>query len=212
MPTPISHIDADSMCITIADRLADTGWCVHPNFIDRALADALSEQTRIAWLEGEFRHAGVGRGQGFSIQPSVRNDRVHWLDPTNCHDAFSRYFTHMDALRTSLNRALYLGLFDYEAHLSIYPPGSYYRKHLDQFQGIGLRTLTATLYLNHDWQPQHGGQLRLYLDDANPAKHIDIAPEAGTLVCFLSADFQHEVLPVHRERLSVTGWFRRYTH
>ena len=34
-------------------------------------------------------------------------------------------------------------------------------------------------------------------------------PEGGTLVCFLSDRFHHEVLPARRERLSITGWFTR---
>jgi SM-20-related protein len=37
----------------------------------------------------------------------------------------------------------------------------------------------------------------------------DVLPVAGTLVCFLSDRFEHEVLPATRERLSLTGWFRR---
>jgi SM-20-related protein len=36
-----------------------------------------------------------------------------------------------------------------------------------------------------------------------------VQPEGGTLACFLSADFEHEVLPAARPRLSLTGWFRR---
>ena len=30
----------------------------------------------------------------------------------------------------------------------------------------------------------------------------------GTLVCFLSERFEHEVLPATRSRWSLTGWFR----
>ena len=37
----------------------------------------------------------------------------------------------------------------------------------------------------------------------------DVLPVAGTLVCFLSDRFDHEVLPATRERLALTGWFRR---
>ncbi len=34
-------------------------------------------------------------------------------------------------------------------------------------------------------------------------------PQLGTLAVFLSANLPHEVLPATRERLSLTGWFRR---
>ena len=48
--------------------------------------------------------------------------------------------------------------------------------------------------------------MRLYLADG---RELDVLPEAGTLVVFLSADLPHEVLPATRERLSLTGWLRR---
>lgn len=204
--TSLSDPDAAPAWLALPSRLLESGWCVLPNFIDRKLIDSLRDQASTAWQEGEFRHAGIGRGEAFTIEPSLRNDRVRWLDPACCGAAYAEYFTRMESLRTLLNRTLYLGLFDFEAHLAIYPPGSFYRKHLDQFKGIGLRTLTTTLYLNPDWQAEDGGQLRLYLDAST---HVDILPEAGTLVCFLSAEFLHEVLPAQRERLSITGWFRQ---
>jgi SM-20-related protein len=54
--------------------------------------------------------------------------------------------------------------------------------------------------------PEHGGQLRMYLDkDAQ----YDVVPTGGCLVVFLSGEVPHEVLPATRERLSLTGWFRR---
>jgi SM-20-related protein len=36
-----------------------------------------------------------------------------------------------------------------------------------------------------------------------------VLPQAGSLLLFLSADMPHEVLPASRDRLSLTGWFRR---
>ena len=66
--------------------------------------------------------------------------------------------------------------------------------------------MSAVFYLNPDWQAEQGGALRLYLTDGSTH---DVLPEAGTLVVFLSADLPHEVLPATRERLSLTGWFRR---
>ena len=68
------------------------------------------------------------------------------------------------------------------------------------------RAVSAVFYLNSDWLPEQGGALRLYLADG---RELDVLPEAGTLVVFLSADLPHEVLPATRERLSLTGWLRR---
>ena len=115
----------------------------------------------------------------------------------------------MERLRHVLNRVLMLGLFDFEGHLAVYPPGTYYRKHLDQFKGVGLRTVTCVLYLNRDWSEEDGGQLRIYTDPEDQGRYQEITPRGGTLVTFLSARFLHEVLPARRERISVAGWFRR---
>jgi SM-20-related protein len=35
-----------------------------------------------------------------------------------------------------------------------------------------------------------------------------VTPELGTVVLFLSEEIPHEVLPAHRNRLGVAGWFR----
>ncbi|MEZ5449151.1 MAG: 2OG-Fe(II) oxygenase [Thiolinea sp.] len=77
---------------------------------------------------------------------------------------------------------------------------------MDNFRGTSARLVTVILYLNEDWQAEEGGELRLYTDDDS---YLDILPESGQLVAFLSEPFYHEVLPGSRERLSLTGWLRR---
>lgn len=209
LDTPNDSTTPVSAYPRIAHDMAQQGWCVWPGFLDRDTVVTLRRQVLQAWESGQFRHAGVGRAESFEIKPDIRSDQVMWLEADAHSESIQRYFAAMEKLRLSLNHALYLGLFDYESHFAVYPPGSYYIKHLDQFRGIGLRTVTTTFYLNDDWLPEHGGQLRLYTHGESPNHHVDILPEAGTLVTFLSAEFLHEVLPAQRDRLSVTGWFRR---
>jgi SM-20-related protein len=120
--------------------------------------------------------------------------------------ACDQYLALMDGLRQGLNRELYLGLDDYECHFAWYPPGAFYQKHLDRFRDDDRRAVSAVFYLNPDWQAEQGGALRLYLADETTR---DVQPQAGSLLVFLSADLPHEVLPASRERLSLTGWFRR---
>ena len=139
----------------------------------------------------------------------MRTDQVSWLDPLTACGAARQYLQTLDELRLAINRELLLGLFDFEGHLAIYPPGSYYRKHLDQFRGMGTRTVTCVLYLNRDWTAADGGQLLLYTAPQDPAHHEVILPLGGQLVTFLSARFLHEVRPTGRPRLSLTGWFVR---
>jgi SM-20-related protein len=112
----------------------------------------------------------------------------------------------MDDLRRAFNQCLLLGLEEFESHYAVYPPGAGYVRHLDRLRDDDARVLSAVLYLNEDWREADGGALRLYLADGT---HRDMLPCAGRLVLFLSAEFEHEVLPATRERASIAGWFRQ---
>jgi len=193
----------------IALRLADHGWCVTRDFLPPLLTAQLRHDAKRLWRRGTFRHAGVGRGEDLQIRPEVRTDHVHWLEREQCTGAQRLYLDSLEGLRLALNRTLLLGLFDFEGHLAVYPTGSYYRKHLDQFRGVGMRTVTCVLYLNRDWEEKDGGQLRIYTDPNDQTSCEEVLPLGGTLVTFLSARFLHEVLPARRERISITGWFKR---
>lgn len=192
----------------IACTLAEQGWCVSPSFLPPQLVAQIRKELYSQWQDGEFRQAGVGRGSSFEVNTAIRNDHVKWLgDDTSASQ--QRYLDALEQLRLAINRVMSLGLFDFECHQSIYPPGSYYRKHLDQFRGIGLRTVTSILYLNDNWQDSDGGQLRLYTNPHDDNEYQLIQPHGGQLVTFLSARFPHEVLLAHRERMSITGWFSK---
>ena len=192
----------------IADDLARQGWSVQDGFIDDALALALKAEALRLREAGAYRRAAVGRAESLQMRPELRNDRIAWLDGVSAGEATQAYLRELECLRLCLNGSLFLGLFDFEGHLAEYPPGAFYRRHLDQHQDSDCRVVSCVLYLNHDWSPGDGGELRLYLPEVQSGE-LDIAPRAGTLVCFLSSDFEHEVLPARKPRHSLTGWFRR---
>lgn len=211
---PSAGPEFDYKLEVIVNALEREGWCVVPGFLEPGLWRALAAEARDMDAGGDFRQAGVGRNQTFMIRPEIRNDRVLWLDPASPTQLQSEYLVRMEWLRQRINRELQLGLFGFESHYAVYPAGSFYRRHLDQFKGARHRTVSCILYLNDDWQPEDGGALRLYLplveQGAVPLEtHFDLLPEGGSLVVFLSAGFEHEVLPAMRERLSITGWFFR---
>jgi SM-20-related protein len=210
---PLAGLDSPSADLPVSEQVAgalgERGWCVTPGFLPPLLVSGLRGEIEELYALGGLRPAGVGRGEQLEIRPEVRTDRVHWLDPDHCSGAQRLYLDAVEDLRRTLNRTLLLGLFSYECHLSIYPPGAYYRKHLDQFRGVERRTVTVVLYLNQDWHPDDGGQLRIYDDPQDRAHYQEILPLGGQLVTFLSARYLHEVLPARRERLSITGWLRR---
>ena len=105
-----------------------------------------------------------------------------------------------------LNRHLLLGLFSFESHLSHYAPGNYYKRHFDAFHGEKNRILTIVAYLNPNWTSSDGGELVLYRSEKDK-EGIKVIPLMGTIVTFLSEEFPHEVLPAHRDRFSIAGWF-----
>ena len=189
----------------LLDDLAEQGWAIATNALPADLTLELAQECRARANQGALQPAGVGRGSAHGVQEGVRGDHIQWLEPGQCA-AGDRYLAMLDDLRGQLNQALYLGLEDYEGHFALYPLGTFYQKHLDRFRDDDRRAVSAVFYLNSDWLPEQGGALRLYLADG---RELDVLPEAGTLVLFLSADLPHEVLPATRERLSLTGWLRR---
>lgn len=189
----------------IIDDLAGCGWSVQDDCLPSALTLELAAECRRRAHDGTLSPAGVGRGQGLAVREGVRGDSIQWLEAGQ-HAACDRYLEAMDGLRRALNRAFYLGLEDYESHFALYPPGAFYQKHLDRFRDDDRRSVSAVFYLNDAWRAEQGGALRLYPADGGER---DVLPTAGTLVLFMSAELPHEVLPASRERLSLTGWFRR---
>ncbi|HXX10968.1 MAG TPA: 2OG-Fe(II) oxygenase [Burkholderiales bacterium] len=194
---------------SVAEALAEHGWATVTDFLPAVMWRALAAEVRAARAAGGLRPAGVGRGERYRLADDVRGDQIRWLDPIPASTAQREVLSRLDQLRATVNRELQLGLLDFEGHFALYPPGTAYRRHCDQHRGSQARVLSCVVYLNADWKAEHGGVLRLYLDQEGGGDQRDVLPEGGKLVCFLSERFWHEVLPAARERLSLTGWFRR---
>lgn len=107
----------------------------------------------------------------------------------------------------------------------------FYGRHFDsspEDKSTCRRKISLLLYLNDEtWDVEKdGGVLRAYLSQQSHQSNTtkkrkrdsdgldegrdsiqDIVPRGGTLVLFDSASVEHEVLPTHRERWAVVGWF-----
>jgi SM-20-related protein len=149
-----------------------------------------------------FQKAGIGKKQNQQINEAIRGDYIKWLDKNSASAPVRIYLDRLGHLIQFLNQSLYLSLKDYEVHVTIYPPGSYYKRHLDQFKSDDHRKLSVICYLNPEWQESYGGQLRLFLKNGE----LDVLPIAGRLVCFRSDQIEHEVIPATQDRRSITGW------
>lgn len=201
MRIPTDH----PLLLQIVDDLATRGWSQQDIFLPESLTRELAQECRKRAALGELEPAGVGRGIAQEVREGIRGDRIQWLEPGQA-ECCDQYMELMDSLRLALNRGLFLGLEDFESHFAQYPPGAFYLRHVDRFRDDDKRMVSAVLYLNDAWLPEHGGQLRMYLKNDVVR---DVQPVGGCLVVFLSGEVPHEVLPATRDRLSLTGWFRR---
>ncbi len=207
MYQPAESIDPFANNETLVQELANCGWSIVEDYLPAAAVRSLTEECLGAWQQGTFHHAGVGRGEQRRIRPEIRSDQVMWVDPDHPTPGQAVYFSALEDLRQRINRSLYLGLFELESHFAVYPPGAFYKRHLDRFRGVEERTVTCVFYLNEGWQVEDGGALRFYTRE-QPEEYFDVLPTAGKLVTFLSGEYYHEVLPANRRRLSLTGWFK----
>jgi SM-20-related protein len=187
---------------SIADDLAEHGYAVADQFLSQSEVNAVLALDHFKNGLDHFKKAGIGKTKDLQINEAIRGDYIHWLDKQTAPPPAKIYLDRLDDLIGFLNQALFLSLKDYEVHMTVYPIGSYYKRHLDQFKQDDHRKLSIICYLNTDWKEEHGGELRMYLPDGK----IDFLPVAGRLVCFRSDQIEHEVLPATRERLSLTGW------
>lgn len=193
----------DALFDDIAEALTLRGYAVVPAALPPALTDRLF--IRVTQLDDtHFRPAGVGRQSDFAVNPFVRSDEIRWLNEGDHAEA--DYLQWMEGLREGINRRLFMGLFDYEAHFARYLPGAFYKKHVDAFKGRSNRVLSTVFYLNPGWLSSDGGQLVIYGDDGAEASRV--IPLIGSLVVFLSDRVPHEVLAANRSRYSIAGWFR----
>lgn len=186
----------------IADGLADQGYAVADAFLDTREVSDIRETDEFRDHLLHFRQAGIGQKSDRQVNEAIRGDYIRWIDPMHAPAPIAVYINRLRALIDHLNQTLYVGLKDFEIHQTVYPVGTFYKRHLDQFKKDDHRKLSVICYLNEAWQEQHGGQLRLYVGSG----HRDVLPLGGRMVCFRSDALEHEVLPATRERFSITGW------
>lgn len=164
---------------------------------------SLSAQTMLA--NAQFRSAKIGRQVDSMENTEIRTDKIAWLDDLERNTAINHYLEKINQLARGLNQAFFLGLDHLEAHFAVYAPGSFYRKHVDQFKTTQDRRISCVYYLNNAWQEEDGGQLKLY--NKQDELILELLPTPNRLIVFKS-DLPHEVCETHRARFSITGWLK----
>lgn len=174
------------------------------NFLSFSLAAHLKENLNNLFQNDEFLHAGIGNNILAEHNKLIRSDVIYWLDRKHENQYENEFFDLMDQFVSYLNRTCYTGITGYEFHYTLYQSGTFYKKHIDQFQNNGSRQYSMIMYLNVGWKPGDGGELCIYLNDMQQ----NISPTIGKSVFFKSADLHHEVLVTNKQRMSITGWLK----
>lgn len=191
------------------ESLGERGWFVREWLTAEEVAAARAALDAV--LEaGGLREAGISRGAGLRVDRALRSDLMAWLEPAEAPEALLPLLRGFDALRDALNERAWLGLERYEIQAACYPgEGARYARHRDAFPGPDNRRVTAVVYLNPDWGPEHGGELRLFDDSAGAEEATDVAPSGGRCIVFLADRVEHEVLASYARRYAVTAWYYR---
>ena len=189
----------------IEDEIHAHGYHIINDFLPEIHYQNLCKKIQELHTDGSFKAAKVGQNAEKKHVSHIRNDQIFWLDEASTDQAVKTYFDDMECIKSTLNQSLFLGLNHIEAHFAVYKPGSFYKKHVDQFTNNLDRRISCVYYLNHNWQPEHGGELILYHKDNQ--LHTTIQPYGNRLVCF-NSDLPHEVSTSHRMRYSIAAWFK----
>lgn len=184
-------------------QLLGRGFFVRDGFLGEAAARATRAELEKLHQTGRLKPAGMSP-LGEYFDPAVRGDAHLFLRP-NEPELVHALPTFL-ALQEKL-RGAGLKLVDFtEFQAALYPGnGARYVRHIDHTpMAFYKRVVTALLYLNPGWVPEHGGSVRVFTgDDA----YTDVEPRMDRLLVFRSTDIGHEVLPAFAPRYALTIWY-----
>lgn len=191
----------------ISDGLCGPGYAILDGFLKPEDVLCIRKHMDHLYREGDFKEAGIGTVHQYQVNPAIRKDWIHWINPGQPDVSTELFIQQLRRLMDMLNRLCFLGLKDFEMHYAMYPAGAFYKRHLDQFKISDHRRLTFICYLNSGWQISDGGLLRMFLKNKEDGETpYPVAPIAGRLVFFRSDEIEHEVMVCQRQRYSITGW------
>lgn len=190
---------------TLIDSFIRDKIGIAEHFLSEDLALQLKNNLRKLYLQQQMQHAGTGNSEYVTHDKLYRSDQIYWLDRSHNDPGENIFFQLMDKFVSYLNATCYTGIKGYEFHYALYDTGSFYKKHLDQFQNNESRQYSMIMYLNSDWQAPDGGELCIYQNGIS--QHI--SPNQGKSVFFKSSELEHEVLLTNKPRMSITGWLKQ---
>jgi SM-20-related protein len=190
----------------ITHNIYTHGYHLMDDFLDATIYQELCNQAHDLYLQGVFKSAKIGQKIQAQRDEQIRGDTIYWIDDEeSTSTSLQAYLSKTQQVAQVLNHSLFLGLFEFETHFAIYQPGTYYKKHIDQFATTKDRKISFVYYLNPNWRDEMGGQLNLYTKQDELIRAI--SPEGNRFICF-NSELPHEVALTHQTRYSITGWMK----
>jgi SM-20-related protein len=190
---------------TLIDSYLENKVGIVDNFLSESLAGHLKENLITLFAKAQLQAAGTGQKEKNGLDNVFRGDQIYWLGREHDDIYENTFFDLMDHFVEHINSTCYAGIKSYEFHYTLYPTGSFYKVHLDQFKTDDSRQYSMIMYLNEGWEEKDGGELCVHDGDARQ----NISPINGKSVFFKSNELKHEVLLTHKPRMSITGWLKR---
>ncbi len=189
----------------ITDNLCTHGFHVIDDFLELDHCRALRRFSSEMHHQGLFKNAKIGSTVQARQNNTIRTDAIYWLEEDSADQAVQAYLKKTSHLAHLLNRSLFLGLAEFETHFAVYQPGTFYKKHVDQFATQKTRKISCVYYLNEHWQADFGGELKLYNQTGQIIEAIQ--PLENRFICF-NSELPHEVCVTHHPRYSIAGWMK----
>lgn len=174
------------------------------DFLSLSLASHLKDNLLSLHANSEMLSAGTGNAMQSVQNKMVRSDIIYWLDRKHNNIYENDFFDLMDRFVMYLNETCYTGITSHEFHYTLYEPGSFYKRHLDQFRNNDSRKYSVIMYLNENWLKKDGGELCIHHQHSSQC----IDPVNRKIVFFKSSELEHEVLLTNKPRMSITGWLK----
>ncbi|CAM2863834.1 2OG-Fe(II) oxygenase [Legionella steigerwaltii] len=190
-------------------NLCTQGFYIIDGFLEPTQCQSLRTTAQELYEQGLFRGAKIGLKLNSHKNDIIRSDEIFWLDEHETNPSIQIFLQKIQYLAQVLNQSLFLGLREFETHFAAYQPGTFYKKHVDQFATQKTRKISCVYYLNNNWESEYGGELKLYNNEDQLIRSV--LPLENRFICF-NSELPHEVCVTHRPRYSITGWMKTHSH
>jgi len=189
-------------------NLHTRGFHIIDNFLETEHCKSLLQLAQEMHQDGLFKRAKIGSNIKAHQNNTIRTDEICWLEEDSVEPEVHSYLKQTINIANILNQSLFLSLVEFETHFAAYQPGSFYKKHIDQFATKKTRKISCVYYLNESWQEDFGGQLKIYDKDHHLIETV--LPIENRFICF-NSELPHEVCLTQQPRYSIAGWMKTRT-